>query len=113
MRRLVLALILVLAPGLGWSAGGRMTVVAPPALRGSQPVKAPVLASAAPAKAPAPALPPLTDPAADCRLSCAQARYFCEASSNSDSCGTNWGQCTAACAAPNLAPPAIGGGAGN
>jgi hypothetical protein len=110
MRRLALLVCLIVVPSLAWSADGvrpqRMTVVKPPvvtALRGPL--------SAAPAK---PALfspvPQSTvvlgaDAATVCRLSCAQARYFCEADPQAGDCGGTWGQCAAACSAPNLAPP--------
>jgi len=121
MRRLALVLVLVLTPGPGWSAGGRLTVVKPAAgeaLRGSQAAARPTPARPSPAPPTsggraARLLSPLpssilADPAAECRTRCAQDRYFCEASNDSDGCASVWGQCVAACTSPNLVTPVIG-----
>jgi len=110
MRRAALPIILSLA--LATSAGaqqkGRLTVVAPPAakagLRG--PVTAqPAAAAAPPMTLPLPAYGASTTAAAQdrgqCRLACAQRYYFCLAGDMADDCPSTWGQCRAACDAPN------------
>ena len=107
MRRLlVLSLALVV---LGASAGAK-TVVAPaaPKLRGAQsavPLLAPAKPNALPVKVGAGPLVLWTAPgvdAAQCRRSCAQTRYFCDANDGADDCASTWSQCSAACASPNI-----------
>jgi hypothetical protein len=72
-----------------------------------QPVKPKPIADTAPQ----PALesriaPPPADPAA-CRMTCAQANYFCAASDpGGDMCGQTWGQCVNNCNSPGLDPAA-------
>jgi hypothetical protein len=110
MRRLltvVLILCAIAAPTLAANGAKprRITVVQAPVLRGPQsPARAP--AAALSSSAPPPSwLFPYGD-AYSCRQACAETRYFCEAGQSPDECGATWGQCAAACSAPNLAPTA-------
>ena len=109
MRRLLTAVLILCAIGAPTMAANgvkprRITVVQVPVLRGPQsPARA---APAAISSAPPPSwLFPYGDAYA-CRQGCAETRYFCEAGQNPDECGSTWGQCAAACSAPNLAPAA-------
>lgn len=102
MRRAVLILSLSLA--LAAPAGAQPVE----ALRGGQ---APGAAQPRAAESPAPPAPapvlPTSPPAYDagqCRLSCAQAYYFCLASDTPDECPGAWSQCRAACDAPSAVP---------
>jgi hypothetical protein len=103
MRRLLAVVLIIIAAGAhAASPPKHITVVAQPALRqaATAPAAAPVapMASTAP---PAAWIQPGVSASA-CRQTCAQTRYFCEADPNADDCGAAWGQCVAACSAPNL-----------
>lgn len=59
----------------------------------------PVLA--APLPAPLTPIAPPVQNGGQCRLACAQAYYFCQSTDSPDECPSTWGQCRAACDAPN------------
>ncbi len=107
MRRL-LVLSLALAV-LGASAGAK-TVGVPAArkLRGAQSavhVRPPAKRGAPVAEGRPGPLVLWTAPgvdAAQCRRSCAQTRYFCDANGGADDCASTWSECSAACASPKL-----------
>jgi hypothetical protein len=75
------------------------------------PPKPAAVADTAPKPAPQPAIqsrvtPPPIDPEA-CRMTCAQANYFCRANdSGGDMCGQTWSQCVSNCNSPGLDPAA-------
>ena len=79
----------------------------------------PAAAEPSPSIAPAkPGTPPSAPPAAlaaaavdpsECRLGCARQNYLCAAGEHPENCGGAWGQCSAACALPDLAPPGAAG----
>jgi hypothetical protein len=75
------------------------------------PPKPAAVADTAPKPAPQPAIqsrvtPPPIDPEA-CRMTCAQANYFCSANdSGGDMCGQTWSQCVSNCNSPGLDPAA-------
>lgn len=105
------ALALVLATPAGAQQKGRLTQPASGvALRGAQPAtpdpQAPTAleaAAAALAAARAQSTPAAQVRAApaQCRLTCAQEYYFCLAGDGTDDCAPHWGQCRAACDAPD------------
>ena len=107
MRRLALSLAVLagLSAVLAAPAGAKTVVVTQPKLRGAQSTTP--AAQAAPAATPGGAAPATLWIQADadatqCRTSCAQQRYMCEANSGSDDCAANWGQCVAGCSSPNI-----------
>jgi hypothetical protein len=109
MRRLISAALIACvfaAPSL--AATGKARPTPPPktvALRGAQsPVPA---ASSVTGTSTAPTVSWFAAgaDAASCRQGCAQTRYFCESGQNPDDCASTWGQCAAACSAPNLSTP--------
>jgi hypothetical protein len=100
VRLIILALAL---PAMALAAdapapSAKIRVVAPAAARRQSPVPAP--SPVAPTSASAWAAP--SDPA-QCRMSCAQANYFCRASDHPDDCAGPWTQCVAGCTSANLA----------
>ncbi|WP_304168312.1 hypothetical protein [Phenylobacterium aquaticum] len=131
MRRALLlsVLALALASPAGAQQGGRITVITPSplqaggvALRGAL-SSAPASATSAPGRTPlndpsqdlpdpaaalalSPARPPAgglsTEEVGQCRLSCAQTYYFCLAQDAAQDCSPQWGQCRAACDAPEV-----------
>jgi hypothetical protein len=75
------------------------------AAAGATPLASPVpLAAMTP---PLPFAPQASDPA-QCRIGCAQSYYFCLAGDDAESCAPAWGQCRAACTAPQLGPSVPG-----
>jgi hypothetical protein len=103
MRRLLLILLIAL-PTVVLAAdakdGQPQTSAATTQTAGAQTAQA----ATQPATAiPAPPPTPVTDPA-DCRMTCAQTRYFCQAGDNADGCTSAWTQCVATCTSPNLDP---------
>ena len=124
MRRVLAFLVLILALAGPASAQRRpITVIAPsaaaPVLRGPLSADTPVAAGPAAdptgtAAAAAAALAqsqiplrllsdtPVGGEAGQCRLTCAQAYYFCLSSDVGDDCAPTWGQCRAACDAPGV-----------
>jgi len=102
MRRAVLILSLSLALA---APAGAQPVEALRDDRAAQP--RPAQSQVPPPPALAPVLPTPSPPvydAAQCRLSCAQAYYFCLASDTPDECPGAWSQCRAACDAPSDVP---------
>jgi hypothetical protein len=93
MRRLLLALLIAL-PTVVLAAdakdGQSSTSAVASQTTGAQSTQA--------AAQPTPANP------ADCRMTCAQTRYFCQAGDNTDGCSNAWTQCVATCNSPNLDP---------
>ncbi len=95
MRRALLALIViaVAAPAVAGQARLPTTTKSPP------PAQAPVNAPSVVLPAPIPLA--VGRPGGDvtqCKATCARTLYFCQ-SSDDDSCGGRWAQCSAACTA--------------
>jgi len=115
MRRpLILLLLLALAaPAAAQERQrGRLRLVQPaplsrlrgPAAETLAPAEAPPISPvpmAAISTPPLPFAPSPSDPA-QCRIGCAQSYYFCLAADDGESCAPAWGQCRAACSAPQL-----------
>ena len=106
MRRLVL--IVVALPTFAFAdvlsetpAPKPMTVIAPKAK--------PVAAAATPSRKvsqvslAAPASGSTADPS-ECRMTCAQTRYVCDAARGDTDCPSAWSRCVATCASPSLDP---------
>lgn len=73
------------------------------AAKTAKPVLAPLAAAANPISSP---IPP---DAGACRLSCAQAYYFCLASDETGACGSTWVRCQSDCGVAGPAPAGAGG----
>ena len=101
MRRLLLILLAVPTVALAADAGGNPPAT-PPATA-AQGAASP----ANPSQPPAPPMSPAVAPdSTDCRMSCAQANYFCRAANDESDCSPAWSRCVAACVSPNLDPTA-------
>jgi len=105
-----LILLLVAVPAIALAAADPLQPADGPVFV-PQPAKPAPAADTAPKPAPQPAAlsriaPPPADPAA-CRMTCAQANYFCAASNpGGDACGETWGRCVNNCNSPGLDPAA-------